>query len=70
MNNNQIFSPHNTLLTRKEASEILRLKEQTLAVWASTGRYDLKFIKSGRKVFYTLADINEFLSKNTRSHTI
>ena len=70
MNNSHIFSPQNTLLTRKEAAQILRMKEQTLAVWASTGRYDLKFIKNGRKVFYTLSAINEFLSKNTHSHTI
>ena len=57
------------LLTRKEASKILGLKEQTLAVWASTGRYNLKFIKSGRKVFYRMEHIQEFINNNTYTKT-
>ncbi|MDA8093090.1 MAG: helix-turn-helix domain-containing protein [Betaproteobacteria bacterium] len=54
------------LLTRKEAAKYLGMKEQTLAKWASTQRYDLPFIKVGKSVRYRLADLNDFLQRNTR----
>ncbi|MFO0868447.1 MAG: hypothetical protein U0935_05820 [Pirellulales bacterium] len=33
------------LLTREQAAEYLGIKPQALAVWATTRRYDLPFIK-------------------------
>lgn len=59
-----------TLLTRTEAAKALRIKPQTLAVWASTGRYDLSFIKIGRKVFYRQEDLEQFLINRTFTSTI
>ncbi len=52
------------MLTRKEASEILNVKEGTLATWACNKRYDLKYYKVGSKVLYKLSDIQQFLERN------
>ncbi len=57
------------LKTRAEAADYLGLKPQTLSVWASTGRYDLPYIKVGRLVKYRQSDLDEFLSRNTRAQT-
>lgn len=58
-----------SLLSRKEAAYILKVKPQTLAVWACTGRYDLPFIKVGSRVFYRREDLESFLRINTYSQT-
>ena len=57
------------LLTREEAAARLGVKAQTLAVWASTGRYSLPFIKVGRLVKYRQADLDAFLIGRTRTRT-
>ena len=48
-------------LTAKQASEILGVSEDTLAVWRCTKRYPLPYIKMGRKVFYRAADLADFI---------
>ena len=54
------------LLSRKQAAEILGVKEQTLAVWQSSKRYPLKCIKIGRKtVKYKRSDIHDFIKWST-----
>ena len=53
------------LLSRKEAASFLGLKEQTLAAWATVGRYDLPFVRVGRLVKYRLADLEKFLERRT-----
>lgn len=53
------------LLTRKQAAEYLGVKTRTLDIWASTKRYDLKFIKVGRLAKYRLEDLNDFLTRRT-----
>lgn len=45
------------LLTPEEVSALLRIPTATLAVWRSTGRVHLRFIKIGRAVRYQAADI-------------
>lgn len=57
------------LLTRKEAAEYLECSPQTLATWAITGRYDLPFLKIGRKVRYRRADLDRFLARRTVCRT-
>lgn len=52
------------LLSRCEAAQRLNIRPQTLACWASTRRYDLPFIKVGRRVMYRLADIERFITDN------
>jgi len=54
-----------TLLTRAQAAELLGLREQTLAVWASTRRYNLPFVKVGRAARYRLGDLQKWLDSRT-----
>jgi excisionase family DNA binding protein len=51
------------LLTPDDVSNILSVSKHTLAVWRSSGRYDLPFIKAGRLIRYRQSDINRFLEK-------
>ncbi|MGW8256010.1 MAG: helix-turn-helix domain-containing protein [Thermoguttaceae bacterium] len=53
------------LLTRAQAAEYLGVKEQTLAVWSTTGRYNLLVVKVGRLVKYRLRDLEAFLVSRT-----
>ena len=57
------------LLTRAEAAEYLGVKVQTLALWASTGRYSLPFVKVGRLSKYRQTHLDEFLERNTQTQT-
>lgn len=57
------------LLNRKDAANYLLIKPQTLAVWATTGRYALPYIKVGGRVAYRLADLNYFLESRTQINT-
>ncbi|MDA9558248.1 helix-turn-helix domain-containing protein [Vibrio sp.] len=59
----------NQLHTRKQAAEYLGVTEGTLAVWASTGRYQLPFVKIGRKVFYRQLDLQIFIESNVQTQT-
>ena len=54
-----------TLLTPDETADLLRMNTGTLAVWRCTGRYDLPFIKAGRRVRYRQADVERFLESRT-----
>jgi excisionase family DNA binding protein len=49
------------LLTPKQAAEYLGVKENTLAVWRSTKRYELPFIKIGRSIRYRVSDLENFI---------
>jgi len=53
------------LMTTSEAAKFLRLKEDTLLIWRCTKRYDLPYIKIGRKVFYKLSDLENFIESRT-----
>ena len=57
--------PSSGLLTREQAAEYLSVAPQTLAVWATTGRYDLRYIKVGRFARYRRADLEAFLQSRT-----
>ena len=57
------------LRTAAEAADYLGVREQTLAVWRSTGRYGLAFIKVGRLIKYRQSDLDAFLEKNTATQT-
>jgi hypothetical protein len=62
MSENVIAFPK--LVSRDETAALLRVRPQTLAVWATTGRYNLPFVKVGRRVMYRLVDIERFISAN------
>lgn len=53
----------------KQAAEVLAVKATTLAVWRSTGRYNLPYLKVGRLVKYRISDLAEFLARRTANHT-
>ena len=53
------------LLTRQQAARYLGIKPQTLAVWATTKRYELPFVKVGRSVRYRLLDLERWVARRT-----
>lgn len=55
------------LLTADEVAEILGVTSHTLAVWRSTGRYALPYVKSGRLVRYRETDVSGFIERRTKS---
>ncbi len=65
------FDPNNPPVSvdDKQAADVLDLKPTTLAVWRSTGRYNLPYLKVGRLVKYRLSDLAEFLARRTANHT-
>ncbi|WP_232733510.1 helix-turn-helix domain-containing protein [Vibrio sp. HA2012] len=60
---------YSNMVNRKSAAEYLGVSEGTLAVWASTGRYQLPFIKLGRKVMYSIEALDAFLESRTVTQT-
>jgi predicted DNA-binding transcriptional regulator AlpA len=50
-----------------ETANQLRIAPETLAVWRCTKRYDLPWVKVGRRVFYRQSDIEAFIAKRTVS---
>lgn len=56
-------------LTDKQAAQVLGVKASTLAVWRSTGRYNLPYVKVGRLVRYRLRDLATFLTHRSMTHT-
>lgn len=60
------ISPADTLLTQEQTRRLLRLKNVgTLAVWRSKKRYPLNYVRVGVKIFYTLADVQDFIKRRT-----
>ena len=57
------------LLNERQVAAVLGLRPATLSVWRCTGRYDLRFIKSGRLVRYRLDDIIAFILTRSFHHT-
>ena len=54
------------LLSAEATAEILGCSASTLAVWRSTKRYALRYIKVGRIVKYRAGDVRKFIS--SRAH--
>lgn len=54
------------LLNTLEASQYLGVTRDTLAVWRTTRRYELPYIKVGRLVKYRLTDLDEWLNNRTK----
>lgn len=56
-----IIDSAKVLLDDKAAAEQLDVTPGTLAAWRSTGRYNLPFVKVGRKVRYRQVDLDNWL---------
>jgi excisionase family DNA binding protein len=54
------------LLDDKAAADLLDVSPGTLSVWRSTGRYNLPFLKVGRKVRYRRSALLAWLESRTR----
>tara|TARA_Y100000780_G_scaffold197352_1_gene187877 strand:+ start:2708 stop:2980 length:273 start_codon:yes stop_codon:yes gene_type:complete len=65
------FDPNNppAAIADKQAAEALGVQASTLAVWRSTGRYNLPYLKVGRLVKYRISDLAEFMARRTSIHT-
>ena len=50
------------LLTKEQVSEILGITIGTLAVWRTTNRYNLPYVKSGRLIRYREKDVLSFIN--------
>lgn len=53
----------------EQLAKLLQTTVQTLAAWRSTGRYNLPFIKVGRKVLYRGKDVEKWLDSRVQLHT-
>lgn len=54
------------LLDDHAAAALLDVSPGTLSVWRSTGRYNLPFLKIGRKVRYRRCDLEAWMQARTR----
>ena len=64
----EIITASRELLDEQRAAIYLDVIPGTLSVWRSTGRYNLPFIKVGRKVRYRRADLEAWLVARTRAN--
>lgn len=56
-------------LTPEQTGEIIQTKVTTLAVWRTTGRYNLPYTRISRRVAYPINGVAEFLLRRTVRHT-
>ena len=57
------------LLNPEETADRLRTTPGTLAVWRSTKRYGLKFVRVGARVFYRASAIQRFIEQRETLET-
>jgi excisionase family DNA binding protein len=55
------------LMSADEAAKFLSVSPGTLAVWRSTKRYFLPFVKMGHLVRYRQSDLSEFILGRVRN---
>lgn len=65
----QIRSQSDPLRSPVEAAEYLGLKPHTLAVWRTTGRYSLPYVRIGGLVRYRQSALDAFIAARTRAGT-
>ena len=61
--------PADALLDDAQAAAALSVKPGTLAVWRTTGRYNLRYLKIGRLVRYRAGDLADWLAGRARIHS-
>lgn len=52
-------------LNTKQISEMLNVTEGTIAVWRSSNRHDIPYIKLGKKILYDPERIQEWLKSKS-----
>jgi hypothetical protein len=68
MNEPQLPTDDEELLSDREAAEVLRQKRGTLATWRTTGRGPA-FVKLGRQVLYRRSDLTTWIIQQRRDPT-
>jgi hypothetical protein len=58
-----------SLITPNDVAQLLGVTKGTLQVWRSTGRYNLPYIKIGKKVMYRLSSVLGFIDSRSMDHT-
>ena len=61
------FTEADPRLSRDDAANYLGVKPTTLEIWATTGRYNLPYIKVGRLVQYRKSHLDAWLESRTRN---
>ena len=61
--------PTSDLVSPIGAAEFLDVQVQTLAVWRTTGRYNLPFVRVGRLIRYRIGDLEKWLADRTATQT-
>lgn len=54
--------PVDPRFTRQEAAAYLGISRKTLANWASTGRYGLRYHKIGTRVIYLKSELDAWMT--------
>lgn len=67
ISDSQKYPDTDMLMTRNEAANYLRLKLQTLAVWAARGTGP-KVCQVGRKALYRLGNLQEYIASCPSPH--
>lgn len=62
-----IIKPDDPLLTPENAAEYIGSQPSTMAIWRSTGRYAIQYIKVGRLIRYRKSVLDAFLDRRTKS---
>jgi hypothetical protein len=57
------------LIYNQQAAGYLKLEPKTLDIWRCTGRYNLPYVKIGRRVCYRAGDLKAFIASRMRIHT-
>jgi len=55
------------LATPAEAATLLKINAATLQKWRSTGENNIPFVKIGRSVRYSTADLKAYVERHTKS---
>ncbi|MEK8088766.1 helix-turn-helix domain-containing protein [Thermithiobacillus plumbiphilus] len=58
------------LLDAEQAAKVLDNSPQTLSIWRSTKRYNLPYVKIGRRVKYRVSDLLDFIERRTHGVTM
>lgn len=64
-----VLSTRSPLLNREQAAAYLGIQKQTLAAWATTGRYHLPMVKIGRSVRYKRESLDQFIEDRSVCHS-
>lgn len=56
------------VLTPEQAAAYIGIQPSTLAVWRSTGRYKIIFLKIGSRIRYRQSDLDAWLESRTRTN--